>query len=393
MDKVNTDVEALWSLFCKSVSVDGKHGLIDFLNLIQSTELIDGEYFIRTVYNPALPLGVGFEIIPTELVDELLNTGLQKDGSSIRMGIRYDSLNRPVSYFVRVPLIGEPLLAQVSKLKSVGGHYEIPASEILHNFYADEAGVGRGMTTLATVLTALDQLSAYQKAVIASEQIAASKVGFVSRKNQDAEELETNPTIDATPGSFVELPENYELHSWTPSGSGANFGEVIKTLIRIIASGVRMSYNSLANDLQSTSYSSIRSGMLQERTTFKTIQARRVADCRRFFAIVVAYAIETKKLSLPSSVTLAQVLDAANFVPKGFDWIDPEKDAKAVVLQVNNGLASKSQLLQEKGTDYETVLAQIQKDKALEEKYGFVATATPAPAPVLQAPADPNADA
>jgi capsid protein len=57
--------------------------------------------------------------------------------------------------------------------------------------------------------------------------------------------------------------------------------------------------------------------------------------------------------------------------PRGWQWIDPEKEAKAAVLSIQNGLGTRTGFLAEKGEDIEDVFAELAREKELAKEYGL----------------------
>jgi capsid protein len=57
--------------------------------------------------------------------------------------------------------------------------------------------------------------------------------------------------------------------------------------------------------------------------------------------------------------------------PRGWQWIDPEKEARAAVLSIQNGLGTRTGFLAEKGEDIEDVFAELSREQALAVEYGI----------------------
>jgi capsid protein len=74
-----------------------------------------------------------------------------------------------------------------------------------------------------------------------------------------------------------------------------------------------------------------------------------------------------------------------DWLPPKWDWIDPLKDARAEIEQIEAGLKSRSQALAERGYDAEQVDSQIAADKERETSLGLV-FGTMATANINQAP-------
>jgi capsid protein len=81
---------------------------------------------------------------------------------------------------------------------------------------------------------------------------------------------------------------------------------------------------------------------------------------------------------------------ACGWLPPKWDWVDPLKDARAEIEQIDAGLKSRTQALAERGYDAEQVDTEIAADKAREKSLGLTFGATP-PAPEAQPPSDSEA--
>ena len=63
---------------------------------------------------------------------------------------------------------------------------------------------------------------------------------------------------------------------------------------------------------------------------------------------------------------------ACGWLPPKWDWVDPLKDARAEIEQIDAGLKSRTQALAERGYDAEQVDTEIAADKAREKSLGLV---------------------
>jgi capsid protein len=75
---------------------------------------------------------------------------------------------------------------------------------------------------------------------------------------------------------------------------------------------------------------------------------------------------------------------ACSWLPPKWDWVDPLKDARAEIEQIEAGLKSRTQALAERGFDAEQVDAEIAADKAREQRLGLVFGTTPIPSAPTQ---------
>jgi capsid protein len=99
-------------------------------------------------------------------------------------------------------------------------------------------------------------------------------------------------------------------------------------------------------------------------------------------------------LGLPDYEARRREHIACDWLPPKWDWVDPLKDARAEIEQIEAGLKSRSQALSERGYDADQVDAEIAADRERERSLGLAFTGArsdPVPADPEQ-PAAPAAD-
>lgn len=72
---------------------------------------------------------------------------------------------------------------------------------------------------------------------------------------------------------------------------------------------------------------------------------------------------------------------ACSWLPPKWDWVDPLKDARAEIEQIDAGLKSRTQALAGRGFDAEQVDAEIAADREREQRLGLSFGSTPSPHP------------
>jgi lambda family phage portal protein len=170
------------------------------------------------------------------------------------------------------------------------------------------------------------------------------------------------------------------------------FGPFVKTTLQRIATGWRVAYHSLANDLEGVSFSSIRSGTLEERD-------RWAADQEWFIAVfmepVFQAWLQTSLLSAAITLNNGSALPASKIAKfkkhewqaRRWDWVDPKGDMEAKILSVKAGLISPQDLCSSMGYDFEDTLKAIAAAQALAKEYNVNLNAydgTPGAAPANQ---------
>ena len=364
--KANTEIESAWNAWASSpVTVDGKLTLRRFEKLIIKTMACDGEAFVRLWQGfEGNAHGLAVQAIDADLIDEAFNRSRRGSQNEIRMGVEIDAIGRAVGYWVwNAP--GTDLMRD---------RYFIPAAEMIHLYDPERVNQTRGVTWVHSVMVPAHMLNAYEESEAVAARIGASKMGlFEKRVDSLAGDLSTDPkpaTMEANPGTFEIVPDGYEFKSWEPDHPTAQFPAFIKQMLRKIASGFSVFYNVLANDAEGVSYSTMRSFALIERDDWRSIQQDFIDMWRRpLYSAWLGMALLTGSLKL-SSRDPSRYL-AVRHRPRGWQWIDPEKEAKAAVISIQNGLGTRTGFLAEKGEDIEDVFAELAREEELAQSYGI----------------------
>lgn len=184
--------------------------------------------------------------------------------------------------------------------------------------------------------------------------------------------------MEADPGSFGVLPEGYSLETFDPQHPAGNFGDFVKGCLRSIAAGLNVSYNSLASDLEGVSFSSIRSGTLEERDQWRTHQAYLVDYfCMPIYRAWLEMALLTGDLKLP--IEMKSKFNRVQFRPRGFAWVDPLKDIKAAAEGVALGVTTRTEICSRHGMQFEDVAQQLSMEKDLMESLSIADVLAPEP--------------
>ena len=364
---MNDRIEGAWADWSRAPTVDGKLSSVDFQQLALEAVAKEGEVLVRMHRGFDNAHGFAIEAIDPDHLDELFFRPRGTNAAEIRMGVEVDAFGRPLAYHVwdSSPFGGFPAPAQRKRVR-------IPADEIIHLYDPDRVNQTRGVTWLAPVMYALNMLDGYEEAEITACRIAASAMAFFTRKEGQAGEFtpdEKNAMeIEANPGTFAFAPEGYDLSTWDPQHPNANYQAFVKGALRKIASGLGLSYNVLANDLEGVNYSSMRSGLLIERDLWRSLQRWWTgAFLERVYPEWMGMSLLAGGLELDSRDP-RKFLNS-RWVARGWPWVDPSKDTDAGLKEIQAGLGSRTALLAEQGKDVEEVFEQLAEEKRLAKEY------------------------
>ena len=371
--RMNDLIEAEWKKWSKkgSCDVSGKLSWIDVQNLIVRNWKRDGEAILRII-SPwdRNDFNFAVQVIEADLLDEELDVLKTEDGTRIRMGIELDQWDWPINYWF--------LTSHPGGIRMQGKQYNvIPAQQIMHIYKQTRAGMVRGISQIHASMNSTHNLEQYEEAELVSARIRACVVMALKRTTTDFQGDE-KPFKDGAqkfefaPGRIWDLPDGQEATMFDPGKTDQNYSFYTKSLIRKIASGLDISYESLASDLEGVTFSSIRSGKIEERDQFKKDQnfiEEHLCD-PVFIAWVMIQLLLGNFGNVPAS-RLKNIIAGLNWSARRWLWVDPLKDAQAAEIKKRNGWISDESVAQEEGRDIEEEhQEQVMLDE-FDEEIGF----------------------
>lgn len=368
----NSIIEDAWASWGKLgvCTVDGRLSWADAQRLFVECLVRDGEVLIRKVKYPN-EYGFALEFIEPELLDEKKNE-VAENGNRIKMGVELDNFNRPVAYHLRS---SHPNDISGAGSMSYYPTIRIPADKIIHAYLPERAQQTRGVPALSTAIFSLKMLAGYREAELVAARVGASKMGFFTSPDGDGfvgdDEEDSVPIMEASPATFHQLPKGVDFKAFDPSNPNTAFAEFEKAILRGIASGLGISYTSLANDLEGVSYSSIRQGALEDRDNWKVLQDFVIQHfVEPIFRDWLRSAMENGSINLPAT-KFDKFANAAHFRARGFQWVDPQREISAAVIAMNNGIMSLQDVSNVYGRDIEETFDQIKLENELADARGI----------------------
>ena len=254
-----------------------------------------------------------------------------------------------------------------------------------------DAGQLRGVSRFAPAIVKLFLLDQYDDAELDRKKVAAMHALFITTPAPaepfDVAESEADGerVLDLQPGSVTMLEPGEEIQTSAPADVGQTYEPFqYRTLLQVSAAlGVPYAY--LSNDMLKANYSNSRLALLEFRRRIEAYQHAVMVFqlCRRVWTRWLDMAVMAGALDIVDYERSRRDHVACSWLPPKWDWVDPLKDARAEIEQIEAGLKSRTQALSERGFDAEQVDAEIAADKARERSLGlnFTAPTTPFPAP------------
>ncbi|WP_342270479.1 phage portal protein [Rickettsia endosymbiont of Orchestes rusci] len=349
-------------------TVDGRLSWIDCQRLFLESVARDGEVIIRLVKGFDNEFGFALQFIEADHLDEELNK-LLDNGNYIRMGIEFNKWNRPVAYHLLTSHPGELFKCRENKK-----YQRIPAGEIIHAFIIDRPSQSRGVPWMHSAMLRLRMLAGYEEAELVAARVGASKMGFFVSPDGSgylgADDGRGNKLMEAEPGIFEQLPSGMDVKLFDPNHPTSSFADFEKSILRGIASGLDISYATLANDLENVNFSSIRHGSLEDRDSWRMLQNWLIEHfCNPIFESWLLMTITKNKI--PISINEFDKFNKPIWRPRGWAWVDPLKDNHANQIAIDQKTRSRSQIVADQGIDIEELFKQIVFEEELAKKYGL----------------------
>ena len=350
----------------------------------------------------AVPLQI--QLLESEHLPIHLNTDLPS-GNVVRSGIEFDALGRRVAYHL---YRSHPEDGRLAPMSGQGGMetVRVDAREVIHLYRVLRPGQIRGEPWLSRALVKLNELDQYDDAELVRKKTAAMFAGFVTRQNPEdnlmgegAANSEGIALAGLEPGTLQILEPGEDIKFSDPADVGGSYSEFLRTQFRAVAAAIGITYEQLTGDLTGVNYSSIRAGLLEFRRRCEMVQHSVLVHqmCRPVWAAWMKQAVLAGALDAPGFVRggparRRQYL-AVKWIPQGWQWVDPEKEYKAMLLAIRAGLMSRSEAISANGYDAEDVDREIAADNQRADDLGLIFDSDPRYTSKDGGSAEPNRNA
>ena len=341
----NDTIERNWIRFCRNPEISGRFNLDTLTRLILRRVAIDGEIFILKIADPTSRFGFSLQVIEASKLAYDLN----RESENIIAGTQVDGYGRPINYYFRK-----------GKLRSSTEYEVIPADRIIHICRHDFAEQQRGYPWAACVMEPLEKLSKYQEAEIVAAITASAKMGFFTKTAPELIPDGKSPnepfSLDASAGTIEGLPAGWGFQQWDPQHPTSAYPAFVEAKLQEVASGLNVSYFTLANDLTKVNYTSSRTGLLEDRQYFELLQNWLIDQfLQPVFETWLELALNLGRVTTLSGSSLPpsklEKFRQCRFQGRRWQWVDPQREINAAVIALENNLKSPIRIMSEMGVD------------------------------------------
>lgn len=375
----NDAIEKAFKEWSTKSDVTGHLSFRDLCENILGGMPSDGEFLVRFVKGKDAGNRFNFalQVIDVDRIDTRYNRQASANENAVIMGVEVNDYRQPTALhlFAAHPMDGVHGSRQRIRVQS---------TDLLHKFKVERAEQMRGIPWMSPSMLSLHHLGSFKLAALLAAEHGANHFGFFTTPD-GAPALggvdETNENITTSqPGIYDTLPNGVTFTPHESKYPNEVFGPFVKTTLQRIASGWRVAYHSLANDLEGVSYSSIRSGTIEERDRWASDQAWFIsAFLEPVYKEWLKMALLSGAITMPNGSPLPAAkyskFSAHEWQGRRWEWVDPKSDMEAKILSCRAGLVAPQDIAAEMGYDFGDTLKKIQAAQNLAKELGISLTA------------------
>ena len=143
-----------------------------------------------------------------------------------------------------------------------------------------------------------------------------------------------------SPGVILDLAPGETFQGFNPSRQNAALDPFMRFMLRWVAGGVGVSYESLSRDYSQSNYSSSRLALLDDRDLWRLLHQWLIETlCQPVFEAWLEMAVLSGTLNLPAYETAPEIYQAIRWAPRRCAWArvlgeqDPQKPPKLAILE------------------------------------------------------------
>lgn len=359
--------EALFNRWSPWADAAGRLDFFEMQEQVERSMLVDGEVLAvrQMLEEERRPFKTAVELIepsrlatPTDKISD----------ASIRGGVQIGQHGEPVGYWIQKPgqiTTNSDAFTFIPRIDEATG-----LVNVLHLFHQERPGQTRGVPMLSAQLDLCEHIERYVEAEVVAARSAACN-GLIVKTPDPFSAAAANASITQTGADGTERIENLQpnmVHYLLPGQDistfqvdrpGTQFEGFLTVMQRRFGTAWGLPYELIAKDFSKTNYSSARAALLQAYRLFRYRQAWLSRKfCQPVYEWVMHEAAAKGELPIDvvSFVMFADLLTVAHWVPPGWEWVDPMKEASAAEKSMGNYLSSLQLEASARGQDWEQVL-------------------------------------
>lgn len=343
-----------WAENKSRFSLNSQFDFYQFCQMVERQRETDGEVFVIIHKEDG---DIKLEMVTADRCDITHEMRIDED-TVIKNGITYDERTmKPLSYwFKKIDLFSD---------SDTGTLEEYDADEVIHYYDTKQCDQRRGFSDFIPVIQTVAQLDSYVQISLVQARVTASSMGFITQADKsnglDEEDDEDQPEIMAefSPGTINMLNPGQDIKSIQSNTQANEFASWMDKIETTIAMGLGCFKQALTGDISGVNYSSSRFGDLMQQNRYQALQRHLINTVlTRVYREFLQNLVDEELIE----VNVIRAMYETDWIKPQARSVDPEKDIKAKVLEIDNGLVSRREVIESLGRDPDKVELKIKED-------------------------------
>lgn len=376
--KWEKNTEREWSLWAETSACDASRmqTFYQLQSLALISALLSGDCFVGLPYIsvPNNPYKLKIYLIESDRVCNPTTEALL----NVYEGIELGDYGEPVAYYVakyhpNSAYAAEGKIQEWKRVLAFGA--KTGRRNLLHIMHdVERPGQRRGVPFLAPIIETLKQLERFTDAELTAAVISGLFTGFIVTDNADGiagvdlrEREDEEPAFGS--GTMVHLKQGEDVRFGASGRPNSNFGSFIDAVCQQIGTALEIPQELLVKHF-TTSYSASRAALLE---AWKMFRMRRqwLIDtfCQPIYEEWLAEAINIGRIKAPKffeDAAYKKAWSQAEWAGDAQGQLDPQKEANAAVIRVQNGFSTREREAAElTGMSFDLIASQLSREQQL----------------------------
>lgn len=297
----------------------------------------------------------------------------------LRSGVELDAFGAPLAYWIARQHPGDRFVRQELVLDRVPAWTADGLRRVQHLLLVTRDGQSRGQPMLAPIMDDLRHLGQYDEAELIAARIAACHT--VWRKQEIPEYTLEQPATTASggepvteiePGLVVDLLPGEDVTFGNPSRPSSNYEPYVRAKLRQAGAPYGLPLELVLADWSEVTWTSGRMALIEAKRAFRRMQAHLIdRSCVSVYELVIEEAIRTGRLEAPTFEQQRSAWLRHAWIPPGWTWVDPVKEAQASQMAISAGLSTLAEECAGQGRDWQETAEQRAREIAYYRRLGL----------------------
>lgn len=367
-EATNEEIRRAWRAWSRAPEVTGQLPCGEMQRIVCRTWLRDGEVLVQHVMGTQPGISYASDVpYALELIEsDYLPYDLIRSDPTIIHGVELNAWGRPSGYYLYREHPGDTYVT--TSYARIEDTKRVDAQVMTHLAFRRRIKQVRGVSIFHSVFRRLDDIRDYEESERVAARVAAAMCGYI-RKTDLATGVVTGTSgerlMEMAPGQiFDNLLPGEEVGTIGHDRPNSNLEPFRNAMLRAVAAGTGPSYSSIARTYDGT-YSAQRQELVESAPNYTRLRELFVERfLRDVYERFVDSAILSGALQIPASA--GRTAYDADYRGPSMPWIDPLKEVQADELRISVGLASRHQVIRERGGDPIAVDKQRERERAME---------------------------